>query len=360
MIKANKWKVLLSSLIILLPVLFGLILWDVLPEQMATHWGINGEADGWSSRFWAVFAMPAITFITHWICIFVTGLDPKNKGQNKKVVGMIFWICPMVSLFASAVIYSTAFGKEFSMDLVQLIVIGLMFVLIGNYLPKCKHNYTIGIKVPWALHDEENWNATHRFGGRVWVVGGFLIMVSVFLPENAVPYAMIILLLLILIIPTAYSYLFYRNQMKEGKTAAIVRSKQETMLTKIGLIITGVILAAVAILLFSGNIEIHYDEESFTIEADYWHDKTIEYADIADIEYREKDSSGSRTNGFGSSRLLMGTFHNSEFGSYTRYSYTKCDSGVVVKYEDKILVLSGKDEESTKEIYNELLNHMVN
>ena len=76
--------------------------------------------------------------------------------------------------------------------------------------------------------------------------------------------------------------------------------------------------------------------------------------EVDNIEYREQDDPGRRVLGFGSSKLLLGEFENDEFGSYTRYSYTKCDSCVVLSVGDRILVINGENDESTKQIYDEL------
>ena len=221
MIENNKWKLLVSSVAILLPILVGLILWNDLPEQMTTHWGADGNADGWSSRTFAVLGLPLILLALHWVCIFITSKDPKNKGQNKKVFGMVLWICPIVSIFASGITYAAALGKEFNMEIIGLLLIGLMFVVIGNYLPKCKQNYTIGIKVKWTLANEENWNATHRFGGKVWVIGGLLLMACVFLPEALIPWVLMIALTIMAAIPIVYSYAYYKKQVAAGTAPEI-------------------------------------------------------------------------------------------------------------------------------------------
>ena len=211
MIKKNKRKLLISSIVILLPVIAGLLLWDRLPEKMATHWGFNGAVDGFSSKPFAVFAMPLITLAVHWICVIVTAVDPKNRNQTQKAVSLIFWVCPLVSLFMGAAIYAAALETDFSVNTVLPLFIGLIFVVIGNYLPKCKQNYTVGIKVPWALENEENWNATHRFGGKVWVIGGVLLMLCVFLPKAVMYYIFFVIVMLLPIIPTIYSYMYYRR-----------------------------------------------------------------------------------------------------------------------------------------------------
>lgn len=212
MMKKNKWKLLITSLVILFPILFGLIVWDKLPEQMTTHWGMDGNADGWSSREFAVFALPLFMLAGHWICIFCTSKDPKNKEQNSKVFGRVLWICPVVSLILGGMIYAAALGKEFKMNTIMSLLIGLMFVVIGNYLPKCRQNHTIGIKVKWTLENEENWNATHRFGGKVWVASGILLMAGSFLPENIVFYFLLSCVIVSGILPVGYSFCYYRMQ----------------------------------------------------------------------------------------------------------------------------------------------------
>ena len=213
MIKRNKWKMAVSSVIILLPILAGLILWNDLPRQMATHWGIGGSADRWSGRAFAVFGMPLTLLAVHWICALVISLDPRNKNQSPKATGLIFWVCPAISLYVSAIIYTWAFGMEVGMDIVLPAAMGLMFLVIGNYLPKCRQSHTIGIKVLWALRDEGNWNATHRFGGKVWVIGGVLLLLCVFLPKAMIPYTVVGIAFVLGRLPVAYSYIYYRRNL---------------------------------------------------------------------------------------------------------------------------------------------------
>lgn len=210
MIKENKWKLLVSSIVILLPIVFGLIFWNKLPEQIATHWGTSGNADGWSNRNFAVFALPIYILLIHWFCIFCTARDPKNKNQSKKVFGMVLWICPIVSLVVNGMIYATALGTMMDIYFIVYLLLGLFFVMIGNYLPKCKQNCTIGIRVKWALEDEENWNATHRFSGKVWVIGGVLMMGSAFFPEEMSLYVFTVLIVALSILSVGYSYYYYR------------------------------------------------------------------------------------------------------------------------------------------------------
>lgn len=115
------------------------------------------------------------------------------------------------------------------------------------------------------------------------------------------------------------------------------------------------VIILVGLLLTTGNIKIHYGEETFTIQASYWMDKEVAYEKIDSIEYRNENISGSRIGGFGSFRLLMGNFNNKEFGNYTRYTYKNCNAGIVLIVNGNELVISGRNQEETREIYEEIV-----
>ena len=206
MLKTNKKKMTISSLVILLPMIAGLILWDKLPQQMAIHWDLNGQPNNWGGKPLVVLFIPLFLLALHWICIFVTSADPKNKGQTKKITGLIFWIFPLLSLFVGASLYTAALGIDMSMTKWALLFIGLLFIVMGNYMPKTKQNHTIGIRIKWTLENEANWNRTHRFAGKVWVIGGLLLLACAFLPSGPILYLPLILLILLVALPILYSY----------------------------------------------------------------------------------------------------------------------------------------------------------
>lgn len=360
MIRKNKWQLILSSVIILLPILAGLFLWNYLPEQIAAHWSADGRPDRWSGRGFTVFVMPISFFAVHWICIFFTARDPKNKDQGNKVFNLVLWILPIISLIVSGFTYAIALGNNVNIGMTMRAVLGIMFVILGNYMPKCRQNHTIGVKVTWALRNEENWNKTHRFTGRLWVFGGLLFLAAIFVPMENFMYAVLLLILLMAFAPVIYSYAYYRKQLKAGTASkedgALTPFEKNT--TKISLAAGIVILALAAIFLFTGKFEVKFHETSFTIEANYWDDAAVNYADIDDIEYREQGALGSRILGYGTPLIIMGECENREFGNYTGYVYKSCDACVVLTVDDKILVINGKNEERTKEIYDGLLKRM--
>ena len=215
MMKNNKWKLIISSLIILLPIVFGLIFWNQLPERIVTHWGPNGNPDGWSSREFAVFALPLFLFAIHWLCVLVTSKDPKNKDKNQKAQSLVLFITPILSLLVNGVMYMTALGMSLRVEMIMPIFFGLLFIVLGNYMPKCRQNYTIGIKISWTLNSEENWNATHRFAGRLWMMGGVLIALCAFLPGIYSFIVFFAITMVMVIAPVIYSYRFHKKETAE-------------------------------------------------------------------------------------------------------------------------------------------------
>ncbi len=129
---------------------------------------------------------------------------------------------------------------------------------------------------------------------------------------------------------------------------------RNTSVAKFSIIFCVATFVIVGVLLITGDIKMVYGEESFTIKASYWYDEEIAYEEIESIEYVDGNIRGSRSGGFESFRLQMGTFESKEYGYYTRYTYINCDAGVVLLVNGKEVVLSGKDKESTKDIYEEL------
>ena len=199
----------LTTLVTLLPIAAGLILWNKLPDPMPTHWNMAGEVDGWSGKAFAIFGLPLILAAAQWLCMLATiYTDPKRENHSDKVIHLVLWIMPVLSIVLHTFTYAAALGKDIPMEMIMPVFLGLLFVVIGNYLPKCKQNYTIGIKIPWTLNSEENWNKTHRFAGILWVVCGLFIMVTGFFGGFWIFFPILIAMV---IAPMVYSYCLFRK-----------------------------------------------------------------------------------------------------------------------------------------------------
>lgn len=350
----NKKLLTISSLLILLPIPVGLILWNRLPKMMITHWGFDGQPDGTMSLPWAIFLPPVLMLLGQWVCIFFTLRDPGNKDRNTKPLNLVLWIIPLMSNLCSYTFYALALGYEFSPVVWTLVPMGILFASIGNYLPKCKMNYTMGIKVAWAYTSEENWNATHRFGGKVWFYGGIALIFGALLPERWAVAVMLVSILVLAVIPIIYSYLYYKKQKANGDDLKPF-PKPVTKGSKIATVFMVLLLIGLAIFMFTGELEYDFSGEWVMVKASYYTDLALPYDTIEELEYREGNVPGIRVGGFSSGRLLMGFFRNDEFGTYTRYTYTNPEACVVVTTAKEVYVFSGRNMEETQELYQTLL-----
>lgn len=362
MIKKNKWKLIISSIITLIPVLFGIFGDKILPEKIAVHWGIGGNADGFANPMFAFLLIPVILLAVHWSCMIVTAVIDKNNKQNKKILEIIFWIIPTISLVSCGMIFTTALGHTANISAVIFLLLGIVFMIIGNYIPKTTRNLTVGIKLKWTQSNDENWNATHRFSGKVWVIAGFACLLAIPLPSVVFPFVAIGLILLCTVLPTIYSYRFYKKQLTDGRATKEDYERGYAEIVKnprLAKILTAVLVSTLAIFLsvimFTGKMEITLGDDALTINATFWNEVTINYEDIDSIEFREETMGGSKVNGFNSAKLLLGVFQNEEFGTYTRYTYNdKSLPCVVLKIDGKTVVLNDDNEQAVKDMYERI------
>ena len=361
MIKKNKWKLIISSIIILLPTLIGFFGDKILPEKIVTHLGLDGKPDGYGSPSTVFFVLPLVLLAIHWSCMILSSVIDRNVEQNKKLMGIVLFIIPTLSLVSCGVIFATALGHTSGIYAVLLLTMAVFFIIIGNYMPKTTRNRTMGIKIRWTLSNDENWNATHRFAGKVFVAAGFLCLLAMPLPSVAFPYVSLGIILLCLPLPVIYSYNFYKKQLADGRVTAEEYKKEFSHMvkdTKLGVVVTVIMLSMLLIflpiILFTGEMEITLGDNAVTVDATFWQEVSIKYDDIDSIEYREGRIGGTKINGFNSAKLLLGVFNNSEFGSYTRYTYNKDVPCVVLRVNGDIVVLNAESEEAVLEIYNRI------
>lgn len=176
MMLKNKWFK-FSLVLFLLPLVCILVTYNKLPAQVATHFDFNGTPDGYMDKFLGLYGLWGFMLVLHIFCTFMTFKDPKKSNIPDIGLRIVFMICPVICLMVTLVIITYSLGYRFDISLIVNIVIGLIFIILGNYLPKIKRNYTIGIRTSWALNSDENWSRTHRFSGYVFVVTGMLYII---------------------------------------------------------------------------------------------------------------------------------------------------------------------------------------
>ena len=206
----------ITTLLCLVPMALGLALYARLPEQLPTHWDWQGNVNGYMSKPAVVLGLPLFFAAMNGLMHFSLRADPKRANIIGNIRVLIRWTMPVVSLIILPYTYLWALGwQQIPMEKLIPVLVGLLIMGLGNYLPKCRQNYTSGIKLPWTLYDEDNWNRTHRVAGRLWMVGGLGIMVSAFWGGSTLLLAVI---LAITLIPGIYSYCLYRKKQKGDKS----------------------------------------------------------------------------------------------------------------------------------------------
>ncbi len=357
MLRKNRLQLILSSVIIVLPCLIGVLLQIFRPEMFASEWSGNTNGSFGNVKISLLIFFSLFLLAIHWICAFFIFKDPKTQTQSDKILSLGLWIIPSFSLIGGSTIIEAATNKDFGFGFIALIFFSTLLFILGNYMPKCKPNQSIGIKIPWTLHSEENWVKTHRITGMVWMAGSVTMFLFLMVFENGFLSKILPIFIIMTIGPILFSALYYRKQVKEGSVSKIEKristssNRPFAFSSTIGVII----VIVVAVIFISGTIEYRFQEDSFIVKANYWEDVTVPYAEIDSVEYRANDLVGRRVMGFSSFSIEMGEYENSELGSYTRYSYSNCKSCVVVRADESVLVLNQKEEEATKELYEALL-----
>ena len=205
-------QLVLTSCIILLHTLAGVILWDRLPDRIATHFNFNNEPDGWSGKAFTVFGMPLVLLFLHWVCLLADGGN-MYRTYARRVRYIVVFIVPAVSLLMSLICYGYALGIPMNVGRVVMPFLGVLLVLTGNYMPKIRRNPTMGIRLPWTLLDDENWYKTHRFAAPVWVVCGFILIVLGMIGYTQWPALLVFLVMFLM--PMGYSFMLYLKKKKQ-------------------------------------------------------------------------------------------------------------------------------------------------
>ena len=210
-IKINKKLVVFTSILILLPSLVCCVFWNQLPEEIPTHFNLLGQADGYNHKMSAIFGLPILMLLMHWLLLFIMIKDPKSSNISSKIQVLIYWIIPFVSCLSMISIYGESLGYSMMSGLLAQIFMGVLMIVIGNYLPKTRKNYIIGIRLPWTLESDKNWRKTHRLAGKIWVLGGLLLFLNSFV-QIYVYWVFFLTLLLVVLMPGVYSYQLSKSE----------------------------------------------------------------------------------------------------------------------------------------------------
>ncbi len=200
-----------------LTLLIAVISFGYLPDQIPIHFDAEGNVDNYGGRIY-IFLEPFIIFAMIILAETVRNIDPKKAAYSKfnKQYYLIFFL---VSLLMLAIqLYTIACGMnavgELDISIIMPFIMGLLFTVIGNSMPKFKQNYYAGIRTSWTLSDEEVWYKTHRLGGKVWFAGGLSIMISAILPAYIKFKVLFGAIIIMVLVPIIYSYVIYKDKNK--------------------------------------------------------------------------------------------------------------------------------------------------
>lgn len=201
------WILAITSLLI------AAIAYPFLPEEIPFHFGSNGEIDGYGGT-WTIFFMPVVIIILIISAEIFRYLDPRRKSYaifSKQYYGVHFLVSLLFVLLEIYIIAISLGIEMMNINHLMPAILGILFVVLGNSMPKFKHNYFCGIKTCYTIANETVWFMTHRFAGKLWFVGGFCMILTVFLPTNAIMIAFLIIVVILTITPILYSYLVFRR-----------------------------------------------------------------------------------------------------------------------------------------------------
>jgi uncharacterized membrane protein len=209
---------------ILIVIILGMFVatWVVLPQlpdPMPIHWNAVGQPDDFASRWIGAFMLPLVSLGLYLVMLLVPAIDPRRENYARFADTYHIFRLLLISFMAfvhGATLFSVLRAEsQLNPDLV-MVAVGLLFVLLGNYIPRIRSNWFVGIRTPWTLSDPEVWRRTHRLGGRAFFVAGLIVILAALLPSEWMMPALLSAIAVAAIVPTVYSYVAFRQLKREN------------------------------------------------------------------------------------------------------------------------------------------------
>lgn len=209
-VKEELKKDLWLLIVIIAALLSAVVIYNYLPNRIPMHWNDEGQIDGYGGRG-SIFLFPLLGLGIYAGMLFSPLIDPRraNYAKFRGPYRVIRAILAIFSIVAYAVVAAASLGYVVKMDFIMPLGISLMFIVMGNYMGKIRHNYFLGIKTPWTLASEDVWIKTHRLGGRLWVIAGIIGAIGAFIGGKWAFAFALIPIIAASIISVVYSYILY-------------------------------------------------------------------------------------------------------------------------------------------------------
>lgn len=199
--------------IVLLPFVYLAYIWNELPEKVPMHWNIKGEIDRFGEKSELLLIPILLPLLIYIVFLIVPKIDPKNKisKMGNKYQHIKILLTTFMSILALFIIYS-AKNQSFANPNYIVLLIGILYIILGNYFKTIKANYFIGIRTPWTLENETVWRETHKLGGKMWFIGGIITVIASLILDKQPNFTLFMIITgIITIIPIIYSYFKFKK-----------------------------------------------------------------------------------------------------------------------------------------------------
>ena len=189
-----------------------------LPERIATHWNFAGQPNGYSSRAFAAWFIPAMIALMALLFQILPKIDPKRGNYEK--FGDAYWllanVLPLFLLCVHIVLLANGLGYPAPVGRLIPVGVGLLFIVLGNYLPRIQPNWFMGVRTPWTMSSDTVWRQTHRTAGWVFVTAGFVMLGGAVLPRIVYLPLLVVTIVLAPLIPIVQSYILWKREQPHG------------------------------------------------------------------------------------------------------------------------------------------------
>lgn len=205
---------LLQPLLVFLALSATALAWARLPERMPMHWNIAGEVDRYGSRAEGALLLPLVMVATWAMMRVLPRIDPRRASYAKMAgtYDLVITIVLASLLVLHVTILAVALGYPVDVSTVAPLVVGAVFMVIGNVLPRARPNWWFGIRTPWTLSNDRVWARTHRVGGYAMLAAGLGMVMVAFVPGSGAKLALLVLTGLCALVPVVYSYFAWRQE----------------------------------------------------------------------------------------------------------------------------------------------------
>ncbi len=211
--KINLQKELPLIAIVLAPFIYLAFIWKHLPDSVPLHWDIEGDIDRYGDKSELILIPILLPLLIYVIFTIVPLIDPKGKIQQmgNKYFMLKAAMTVFMSILAMIIIYAVQNESLYNPNYI-ILLIGVLFMILGNYFKTLRANYFIGIRTPWTLENQTVWKETHKLAGKIWFIGGLVIIVSSLLLDKKANFRLFIgTIIVISLIPVIYSFFKYRS-----------------------------------------------------------------------------------------------------------------------------------------------------